>query len=285
MSKRLRILLGPTGVGKTAAGVRLAKEMGAPVLSCDSRQIYRELVIGTAAPTLEEQEGVPHYFIGSHSILTHYTAGAYELEALALIEKLFTFYDEVLMVGGSGLYIDAVCGGMDDFPATDLTLRAQLTERMDREGLESLRFELKRLDPKSYDVIDVKNPQRVIRALEVSLQTGRPFSSYKSQMPKKRSFEIIKEGIMLERAALYARIDARVDLMMEKGLAEEVRALRPYRELPALRTVGYRELFDYFDGKCTLASAVLMIKQNSRRYAKRQCSYWHRDKSIQWMFV
>ena len=285
MVKRLRILLGPTGVGKTDMGVRLAKKMGCPVLSCDSRQIYRELVIGTAAPSLEEREGVPHYFIGSHSIHEHYTAGLYELEALALLDELFKTHDEVLMVGGSGLYIDAVCNGMDDFPPTDLALRAQLTERLAREGIASLRFELKRLDIDSYRTVDIKNPQRVIRALEVTLQTGRPFSSYKSRRPKERPFEIIKEGIVRERAELYSRIDARVESMLERGLLEEAQALWPNKKLSALRTVGYKELFDYFDGKCTLESAILNIKKNTRHYAKRQCSYWGRDKSIKWMLV
>ena len=285
MPKRLRILLGPTGVGKTALGIRLAQQIGCPILSCDSRQIYKELVIGTAAPTPEEQDGVPHYFIGSHSIHKHYTAGLYEIEALALLDTLFQFHDEVLMVGGSGLYIDAVCYGVDDFPPSDLALRTLLTERLAREGIASLRFELKRLDIESYRTIDIKNPQRVVRALEVTLQTGRPFSSFKSHKPKERAFEIVKEGMMRNRAELFAGIDARVDQMMEHGLLEEASTLIPYKKLPALRTVGYRELFDYFDGKCTLESAILMIKQNSRRYAKRQCSYWRRDNSIKWFGI
>jgi len=285
MSKCLKILLGPTGVGKTSLAIGWAKEIGCPILSCDSRQIYREMVIGTAAPSLEEQEGVPHYFIGSHSIKDHYTAGSYELEALALLDKLFQSHDNVLMVGGSGLYIDAVCYGMDDFPPADLALRAQLTERLALEGIESLRFELKRIDPKSYDQIDIKNRQRVVRALEVSLQTGRPFSSFKSHTPKERPFKIVKEGLMRDRAALYARIDARVDQMMERGLLKEAQSLWPYKELPALRTVGYRELFDYIDGKCSLETAILMIKQNSRHYAKRQCAYWRRDVTICWKNV
>ena len=282
MSKRLRILLGPTGVGKSAAGIEYAKRTGRPILSCDSRQIYREMVIGTAAPTLEEQQGVPHYFIGSHSIHHHYTAGLYELEALALLEKLFKSHDEVLMVGGSGLYIDAVCSGMDNFPPADLGLRSQLSERMDKEGLESLRFELKRLDPDSYHSIDIKNTQRVVRALEVTIQTGRPFSSFKLHQPKERPFEVIKEGVNRERSALYARIDARVDLMMAQGLLEEARGLWRYKELPALRTVGYSELFNYFEGKHSLEEAIDLIKRNSRRYAKRQCAYWRRDAAILW---
>lgn len=278
-------MLGPTGVGKTGVGIQIAKKSGCPILSCDSRQIYKEMVIGTAAPSLEEQDGVPHYFIGSHSILDHYTAGQYELESLALLEKLFQSHDQVLMVGGSGLYIDAVCNGMDDFPPADLALRAQLSERVATEGVESLRFDLKRLDPVSYHQIDIKNPQRVVRALEVSLQTGRPFSSFKTHAPKERPFEIVKEGLTQERSTLYAKIDARVDRMMEKGLLEEVRSLIPFKNTPALRTVGYSELFDYFDGVCSLEESISLIKRNTRRYAKRQSSYWRRDNAIKWREV
>ncbi|MDR2585590.1 MAG: tRNA (adenosine(37)-N6)-dimethylallyltransferase MiaA [Prevotellaceae bacterium] len=283
MAKRLKILLGPTGVGKTTFGTTLAKRIGAPILSCDSRQIYREMPIGTAAPTLEEQDGVPHYFVGSHSIHDHYTAGLFELEALTLLEKLFQSYDEVLMVGGSGLYIDAVCWGMDDFPLADLALREHLTQRLALEGIESLCFELKRLDPKSYDQIDIRNKQRVIRALEVSLQTGRPFSSFKSNTHKERPFEIVKEGIMRDRSELYARIDLRVERMMELGLLEEVRVLLPYKNLPALQTVGYKELFDFFEKKISIEEAITLIKRNSRRFAKRQNAYWRRDFSIKWI--
>ena len=282
MSKRLRVLLGPTGVGKTAVGIEWAKRSGCPILSCDSRQIYREMAIGTAAPTLEEQEGIPHYFVGSHSIHDYYTAGLYELEAIALLNELFKLHDEVLMVGGSGLYIDAVCNGMDDFPPADLTLRRQLSERVITEGIESLRFELKRADPQSYRTIDVRNTQRVVRALEVTLQTGRPFSSFKSHSSKVRPFEVIKEGIIRERDELYSRIDARVDRMMEQGLLEEARGLRRFGKLPALRTVGYSELFGYFEGKHSLQEAISLIKRNSRHYAKRQCAYWRRDVAIVW---
>ena len=282
MTKRLRIILGPTGVGKTALSIALAKSLGCPIISCDSRQIYREMRIGTAAPSLEEQQGVPHYFIGTHSIHQHYTAGRYELEALALIEDLFENFDELLMVGGSGLYIDALCRGMDDFPATDLALREQLTARIETEGIEALRFELRRLDPVSYEEIDIRNPQRVLRAVEVCLQTGRPFSSFKSRRPKARDFEIVKEGLLREMPDLYARINARVDEMVAQGLEEEARGLWPHQQLPALRTVGYREWFDYFEGKTGREEAIELIKRNSRRYAKRQCSYWRRDGDIQW---
>ncbi|MCL1973750.1 MAG: tRNA (adenosine(37)-N6)-dimethylallyltransferase MiaA [Bacteroidetes bacterium] len=284
-AKLLKILLGPTGVGKTALAIQWAKAWGCPIVSCDSRQIYKEMAIGTAAPSLSEQDGVQHFFVGSHSIHQPYTAGKYELEALALLDKLFKTYDRLLMVGGSGLYIDAVCKGMDDFPQPDLVLRADLTERLNAEGIEALRFDLKRLDSRSYYEIDIKNPQRVVRALEVCLQTGRPFSSFKSGLERKRPFEICKTGIYMDRDKLYARIDSRVDKMMEEGLLEEVKNLIPYRKLPALLTVGYRELFDYLDGKQRLETSIDLIKLNTRRYAKRQSSYWRRDFSIQWLEV
>jgi tRNA dimethylallyltransferase len=282
MTKRLRLILGPTGVGKTAWSITLAKSLACPIISCDSRQIYQEMHIGTAAPSLDEQQGVLHYFIGSHSIHQHYTAGQYELEALALIEKLFKEHDELLVVGGSGLYIDALCRGIDNFPATDLSLRRQLTARMEAEGIEALRFELKRLDPESYEEIDIRNPQRVLRAVEVCLQTGRPFSSFKTRRSKTRNFEIEKQGLLREMSELYIRIDARVDEMVAQGLEEEARGLWPHKQLPALRTVGYREWFDYFEGKTGREEAIALIKRNSRRYAKRQCSYWRRDESIVW---
>jgi len=284
-AKCLKVLLGPTGVGKTALGIRWAKEWGCPILSCDSRQIYKEMRIGTAAPSLAEQEGVSHYFVGTHSIHHPYTAGRYELEALALLDTLFQTHDRLLMVGGSGLYIDAVCKGMDDFPRADLVLRAQLTERLQTEGLDALRFELKRLDPQSYYEIDIKNPQRVVRALEVCLQTGQTFSSFKSRTHRQRPFEICKTGMMIDRDKLYVRIDDRVDRMMEEGLLEEARMLLPFKKLPALLTVGYRELFDFFEGKHSLETAISLIKRNTRRYAKRQISYWRRDASIKWLEV
>ena len=284
-TKYLTILLGPTGVGKTALGIRWAKEWDCPIISCDSRQIYKEMPVGTAAPSLEEQEGVPHYFVGSHSIHQPYTAGLYELEALALLDKLFKTYDQLLMVGGAGLYIDAVCKGMDDFPQADPALRASLMERIRGEGLEALRFELKRLDPKSYYEIDIKNPQRIVRALEVCLQTGRAFSSFKSGLHRERPFKICKTGMYMDRDKLYARIDSRVDRMMQAGLLEEARRLLPYKKQPALLTVGYRELFDFFDGKQSLKTAIDLIKSNTRRYAKRQTSYWRRDSAIQWLEV
>lgn len=285
MKKQLAIILGPTGVGKTDYSIELAKEYGSPILNCDSRQLFKEMKIGTAPPSPEQLAAVKHYFIFSHSVTDLYTAGRYELEAMALLEELFKTHDRLVMVGGSGMYIDALCNGLDDFPEADQQLRATLMERLRNGGLESLCIELKRMDPESYEWIDRANPQRVVRALEVTLQTGRKFSDWKSAPKKERPFEIRKIGLTRNREELYDRINRRVDLMMEAGLLEEVRSLLPYREMPALKTVGYRELFDYLDGTISLEEAVELIKRNSRRYAKRQLTYWGRDTEIEWQFL
>lgn len=283
MQKELTIILGPTGVGKTDYSIDLALEYGSPVINCDSRQIYREMNIGTASPSAEQLEMVRHYFIHSHSVTQYYTAGLYELEAMALLEELFKEHDRLVMVGGSGMYIDALCNGLDDFPPADLQLRNSLMERLANEGIEALRNELKMLDRVSYDTIDIANPQRVVRALEVTLQTGRKFSDWKSAPKKVRPFAIRKLGINREREELYSRINRRVDMMMEQGLLKEVEGLVEYKNLPALKTVGYREIFDYMDGRHSLETAVELIKRNSRHYAKKQLTYWGRDKEIKWM--
>lgn len=280
--KELTIILGPTGVGKTDYSLELAKEYGSPIINCDSRQIFTEMRIGTAPPSPEQLACVKHYFIFSNSVQEFYTAGRYELEALALLEELFKKHDRLVMVGGSGMYIDALCNGLDDFPQADQQLRASLMERLGQEGLESLRSQLKLIDNESYQTIDIANPQRVVRALEVTLQTGRKFSDWKSAPKKARPFEIKKIGLIRNRAELYDRINKRVDLMMADGLLEEVRSLLPYRNMPALKTVGYKELFDYIDGLTNLETAVDLIKRNSRRYAKRQLTYWGRDEEIRW---
>lgn len=282
---RLLIILGPTAVGKTDYSIEVARKYGSPIISCDSRQIYREMSIGTAVPSEEQLAAVQHYFIRTRSIHDEmYTAGKYELEAVALLERLFAEGHETLvMAGGSGFYIDAVCNGLDDFPPADQQLRAELSERLRAEGVESLRLDLKHLDPESYETIDIANGQRVVRALEVCLMTGRKFSSFKTSMTKKRSFEIEKIGISRPRDVLYDRINRRVVQMMDDGLLEEARSLYAYRGLPALQTVGYRELFDYFDGKCSLDKAVELIQRNTRHYAKRQMTWWGRDKDIDWM--
>ena len=280
--KELIIILGPTGVGKTDYAVDLALKLGSPVISCDSRQIFKEMKIGTAPPSDEQLARVRHYFIFSNSVTEYYTAGRYELDAMALVEELFKTHDKLVMAGGSGLYIDAFCNGLDDFPPADQALRAELTARADNEGLESLVKQLAVIDPQSYSTIELTNKQRVIRAVEVTLQTGRKFSDWKSSPKKVRPFKITKIGLTRERTELYDRINRRVDLMIEDGLVNEVAGLAAFRDMPALNTVGYKEIFDYMDGRQSLETAIELIKRNSRRYAKRQLTYWGRDSSIIW---
>ncbi|MBO8485717.1 MAG: tRNA (adenosine(37)-N6)-dimethylallyltransferase MiaA [Bacteroidetes bacterium] len=284
MKRKLVIVLGPTAVGKTDYSIELALKYGSPVISCDSRQIYREMSIGTAVPSASQLAAVKHYFIRSHSVTVPYTAGKYEIEALSLIGRLFSEGHETLvMAGGSGFYIDAVCKGLDDFPPADQELRASLTARLKAEGVESLRLDLKRLDPESYATIDIANGQRVVRALEVCLMTGRKFSSFKTSTIKKRDFEVEKIGLTRPRDVLYGRINHRVSAMLEDGLVEEVRSLIPYRDLPALQTVGYREIFEFLDGSISLERAAELVRRNTRHYAKRQMTWWGRDKDIRWI--
>ena len=300
---KLIIILGPTAVGKTDYSIETALRYDSPVISCDSRQIYKEMTIGTAVPSAAQLSAVQHYFIHSHTVADLYTAGKYELEALELINRLFAEgHDTLVMAGGSGFYIDALVNGLDDFPEADLQLREELTSRLKEEGVESLRMELQRLDPESYATIDIANGQRVVRALEVCLMTGRPFSSFKTSPAKKRDFEVEKIGLTRPRDVLYDRVDRRVLQMIDEGLVDEVRSLIQYRDLAALKTVGYKEIFDWFDYEAGLVSAeafgptvpgdgpvtsldraVELIQRNTRRYAKRQLSYWGRDKSIRWM--
>ena len=279
----LHIILGPTAVGKTDYAVAEALRVGSPVVSCDSRQFYRELRIGTARPSPEQLAAVRHYFIADRSVTEPCSAGGYETEALQLLERLFREHDTVVMAGGSGLYVDALCNGLDDFPEADPELREQLSERLRTEGVAALRAELRILDPASYATIDPANGQRIVRALEVTLATGRKFSSFKTRPAKQRPFTIVKTGLTRPRPELYARIDARVDRMMEEGLLEEARTMLPYRHLPALNTVGYKELFDYFDGRHDLAEAIRLIKRNTRHYAKKQLTWWARDPSVRWI--
>ena len=305
MGRKLVIILGPTAVGKTDYSIETALKYGSPVISCDSRQIYKEMTIGTAVPSAEQLSAVQHYFIHSHTVTELYTAGKYELEALGLINRLFDEGHETLvMAGGSGFYIDALVNGLDDFPAADLQLREDLTRRLHEEGVESLRMELKALDPESYATIDIANGQRVVRALEVCLMTGKPFSSFKTSSRKNRDFEIEKIGLTRPREVLYDRINRRVLQMVDEGLTDEVRSLVQYRDLAALQTVGYKEIFDWFDyldgrvsdegwgpttpgdGPVTsLERAIELIQRNTRRYAKRQLSYWGRDKDIKWLEI
>ncbi len=284
MGRRLLVILGPTAVGKTDYSIGKALEFGSPVISCDSRQFFKEMRIGTAVPTAAQLARVPHYFIGNLSVTDNYTAGMYEADALRLIDRLFGEGHETLVVtGGSMLYIDALCYGLDDFPEVPLQLREHLMDCLRSEGVKVLADQLKEMDPVTYGEIDISNGQRVIRALEVCLYTGEPFSSFKTRSFKERDFEIEKIGLQRPREELYARIDARVLKMMEEGLEEEARSLLPYRDLPALQTVGYREMFDYFDGKTDLDTAVRLIQRNTRHYAKRQLTWWRRDASIRWI--
>ena len=282
-NRRLTIILGPTAVGKTDYAIDYALRVGSPVVSCDSRQIFRELNIGVARPSAEQLARVRHYFIATNSVTEYYTAGRYELEALELLSSLFEEHEEIVMCGGSGLYIDALCNGLDDFPEADQSLREELSARLRAEGVDSLRKELLRLDPESYHTIDIANGQRVVRALEVTISTGRPYSSFKTSPKKKRDFEIVKIGLTRDREVLYSRINQRVDQMMDEGLVDEARSVLPYRDLPALNTVGYKELFEYFDGSIPLEEAVRLIKRNTRHYAKRQLTWWGRDSSIRWI--
>ena len=284
MKGRLLILLGPTAVGKTAYSLSLARQYGSPIISCDSRQIYREMRIGTAVPTQEQLSAVPHYFIQTHSVREYYTAGIYEREALELIRRLFDEGHETLvMTGGSMFYIDAVCNGLAGVPTADLAFREELQRRVAAEDPLWLARELERLDPEAYRSMDLNNTQRLFRAVEICLWTGRPYSSFKPDTPAQRDFEIEKIGLSRPREALYARIDARVLQMMDEGLLDEVRSLLPYRDCTALQTVGYTELFDYLDGKTTLDEAVRLIQRNTRHYAKRQLSWWRRDPAIRWI--
>ena len=280
MPRRLVIILGPTAVGKTDFSVTKALEYGSPVISCDSRQIYKEMTIGTAVPDKEQLAKVKHFFIQTIPVTQTYTAGDYEREALALIEDLFEQgHDTLIMTGGSMFYIDAVCEGLDDLPDGDPDLRKSLWERVDSEGLESLVEELAARDPITYSRIDKLNSLRVVRALEVCLVSGRPLSSFKSG-GKKRDFEIEKIGLIRPREELYSRIDRRVLKMIEDGLEDEVRSLLPYRDLQALQTVGYKEMFDYLDGKIPLEEAIRLIQRNTRHYAKKQMTWWRRDQAI-----
>ena len=278
----LHIILGPTAVGKSDYAVAEALRVGSPVVSCDSRQFYREMRIGTARPSEAQLAAVRHYFIADRSVTQPCSAGAFELEALALLEDLFKEHDTVVMAGGSGLYIDALCKGLDDFPEADPALRAELSQRLRDEGVAALRTELRILDPESYASIDPANGQRIVRALEVTIATGRKYSDWKTHPARERPFTIVKTGLTRPRPELYARIDARVDQMMAEGLLEEARSLLPYRDLPALNTVGYKELFAFFDGSCDLPEAIRLIKRNTRHYAKKQLTYWARDPEIIW---
>ena len=279
----LLVLLGPTGVGKTAWSIRIAEKLSSPILSADSRQLYKGMPIGTAAPTPDQLSRAKHYFVGILSPEEYYSASRYEEEAITLIEKLHKKHPVVVMVGGSMLYIDAVCRGIDEMPTIDDELRKDLQQLYRKEGLDPIRQQLKLLDPVFYRQVDLKNPKRVIHALEVCLMTGKPYSSLRTNLRKKRPFRIVKIGFTRERQELYDRINARVDDMIDNGLIEEAQRLYPLRHLNSLNTVGYKELFDSFDGKYDLNTAIEKIKQHSCNYARKQLSWFKRDKEIHWI--
>lgn len=280
--KRLLVVVGPTGSGKTDLSIRLALHYGAPILSTDSRQVYRGMPIGTAQPSVDQLQAIEHHFIASHDLTDNLNCGEYEVQALARLEELFADHDWVVAVGGSGLYVRTLCEGMDDLPQADEPLRRELVHRLAEEGLGALAEELRELDPEYCRTADLNNPARVMRALEVCLQTHMPYSRQRTGERRPRPFEIVKIGIDLPRDVLYDRINRRVDRMLADGLEAEARALYPYRELNALKTVGYREFFDYFDGRIGYDEAVELIKRNSRRYAKRQLTWFRRDSEIRW---
>ena len=282
MKKTLLVLLGPTGVGKTEISLQLAEHFRCPIISSDSRQFYRELKIGTAAPNSQQLSRVKHYFIGSHSIFNEYNAGQYETDVIQLLDELFKIHDVVMLVGGSMMYIDAVCNGMDDIPTIDPEIRNFWLKQYADNGLEYIQNELIKTDPLHYEQIDKLNPKRILHALEICSMTGKPYSDLRKGEKKKRKFDILKIGLNRLRPELYERINARVDEMMTDGLLEEAKQFYEFRHLNTLNTVGYKELYEYMQGVWTLDFAINMIKQDSRRYAKRQMTWFNRDKEIHW---
>ena len=282
----LLLIVGPTGVGKTELSLRVAEHFGCPILNCDSRQIYRGIPIGTAAPTETEQARVKHYFVATRDLEEDYNAGQYERDALALLEELFATHEVVVMTGGSMLYADAVCDGLDDLPNVPTEIRAEVMAKgrmANGEGLKWLQAEVQRLDPDYWQIVDQQNPARLAHCVELCMTTGKAYSSLRTNTRKERPFRIIKIGLERDRAGLYARIDKRVEQMVKEGLVEEARSVYPKRQLNSLQTVGYRELFAHFDGEYDLNRAIELIQQNTRHYAKRQMTWFRRDKDIHWL--
>ena len=280
--KRLYVIVGPTGVGKTEKTIALARQLQVPVINADSRQIFREIPIATAAPTAAQQQLARHYVVGSHSVTDYYSAAQYEAEVTALLERLFADSDYALMSGGSMMYIDAVCKGIDDIPTIDDCTRQHMKRRLDTEGLDSLLSDLKRLDPEYYDIVDHHNTRRIVHALEICCMTGSTYTSFRTGNVKKRPFEIVKIGLDRPREEMYDRINARVLDMMNQGLEQEAASLRHLRHLNALNTVGMKEMFKYFDGEIDRNEAIRQIQSNTRRYMRKQLTWFHRDTTISW---
>ena len=281
-AKTLIVITGPTAVGKTALCLDIAQHFGIPIINADSRKIYKELKIGTASPTSEQLQLVPHYFVGSLSLTDYYSASLFEQQVLEILSRQFRSHDFALMAGGSMMYIDAVCDGIDDIPTVDDVTRETLKRRLAQEGLEALVEQLKELDPEYYEIVDRQNPRRVVHGLEICLMTGKTYTSFRKREKKERPFRIVKIGLNRPREELYDRINQRVDQMMQQGLLEEAKALYPMRQMNALNTVGYKELFDYLDGRWPLEEAVERIKGNTRRYARKQLTWYKKDPQIRW---
>lgn len=277
MAKYLIIIAGPTGVGKTDLSIGIAKHFNSEILSCDSRQFYRELGIGVAKPTTEQMKEVKHHFVDNVSVTERYSIWQYEDDAIKLLEDYYKTHEFAVMCGGSGLYIDAVCNGIDLMPDPDPVIRQEVIDLYNEKGIEALRFELQRIDPEYYAQVDLKNPQRIMRGIEMTRQTGKPFSQFRTNIRQKRNFTPIKILVNTDRKILYDRINRRVDIMLERGLVDEARSLMQYRDMIALKTIGYTELFDHFDGNTSLDVAIELIKRNSRRYARRQITWFHRN--------
>ena len=282
MSKTLIIIAGPTAAGKTTLAIRLARHYNTEIISADSRQFYREMSIGTAKPTSEELTAAKHHFIDSHSITDTFSAGDFEKEVIRLLEKLFKVHDQVILAGGSGLFINAICRGFDELPVATEEIRSKLNQHLIEKGIEYLQERLKNVDPVYFAEVDINNPQRLIRALEVYESTGKPFSAYRTKTAKKRDFNIIKIALNPSRPKLYEQINLRADQMIENGLVEEVKSLYEYKHLNALNTVGYSEIFDYLDGNCSLPEAIEKIRQNTRRFAKRQITWFKKAEDMKW---
>lgn len=280
--KTLIVILGPTGIGKTETSINIAEHFSIPIINADSRQIFSEIPVGTAAPTLAVQQRVCHYFVGNHHINEYYSAAMYEQDALELIGQLFIHSDIALLSGGSMMYIDAVCNGIDDIPTVTDKIRLQMKERLEKEGLSSLVEELRTLDPEHWAIVDKNNPRRVVHALEICHSTGKTYSSFRTNTIKQRPFKIIKIGLRAERDVLYSRINQRVLKMVDQGLIDEARRMYPYRNLNALNTVGYKELFEHFDGLTTLDEAIYKIQSNTRRYCRKQLTWYKKDETVKW---